>query len=194
MNAVFARFCSLFRLRKRVEERACGFTAVELLAVIAIVAILLAVAVPSFVNMRRNSELIAATNSVVAAINAGRSEAMKRGAYAYIVPADGSRWASGVTVFIDKNMDQTFTRGVDEVILTLPAFPAWLTVTGNGPAAGPAPYISYDSSGYAKKKNGAFGALTLSLTRNDVSPGQANAQTRLIIIADTGRLRSCRPD
>jgi len=171
-----------------------GFTAVELLTVIAIAAILLAVAVPSFVNMRRNSELAAAANTLVAALNAARSEAMKRGAYAYAVPAHGSQWSSGVTVFIDKDMNQTFTPGVDEVTLTLPAFPAWLTVTGNGTAAGNAPYIAYDGSGYAKKKDGGFDALTLSLARNDVGADQADAQTRRIVIARTGRLRACRPD
>ena len=172
-----------------------GFTAVELLAVIAIAAILLTIAVPGFLNMRRNSELVAATNSLVAAINAARGEAMKRGAWAYAIPAHGSDWSSGVTVFVDKNMDQTLTPGVDEVTFTLPAFPPWLTVTGTGTAAaGSAPYIAYDGSGYAKAKNGAFGALALSLARNDVSAAQADAQTRRIIIANTGRLRSCRPD
>ncbi|MDR0273910.1 MAG: GspH/FimT family pseudopilin [Burkholderiaceae bacterium] len=194
MRAVFARFFSLSRLPERVGQKARGFTAIELLATVAIAAILLTVAAPSFVNMRRNSELVSATNVLVAAINAARGEAMKRGAYAYAVPADGDHWFSGVTVFIDKNLDQAFTPGIDEVILTLPAFPAWLAVTGTGTAAGSAPYIAYDGSGYAKTKIGGFDALTLSLARNDVSASQAEAQTRRIIIANTGRLRTCRPD
>jgi len=171
-----------------------GFTAIELIVAMAIAAVLLTVAVPSFVNMRRNSELISSANALVAAINATRGAAMKHGAYAYAVPADGGNWSSGVTVFIDKNMDQSFTPGIDEIMLALPAFPACLTITGNGTAAGPAPYIAYDGSGYAKAKNGGFGALTLNLTRNDVSASQASAQTRRIVIANTGRLRSCRPD
>lgn len=173
---------------------ACGFTVIELMVALALAAILLVAATPSFVSMRRNSELIATANTLVAAINAGRSEAMKRGVYVYAAPTDGNNWNGGITVFVDKNMDQSFTPGVDDVVLALPAFPAYLSITGTGTAAGAGPYISYDGSGYAKTKSGGFGALTLSIARNDVGAAQAGAQTRRIIIASTGRLRSCRPD
>jgi type IV fimbrial biogenesis protein FimT len=178
----------------KASQRARGFTAVELMIVVALAAILLMVAAPGLVSIRRNSELAAAANALVAAINTGRSEAMKRGVTAYAVPTDGHDWSGGVTVFVDKNMDQSFTPGVDQVVFTLPAFPAYFSVTGTGTAAGPGAYISYDGSGYAKTKSGGFGALTLSIARNDVNAAQANAQTRRIIIASTGRLRSCRPD
>lgn len=59
-------------------KSASGFTLIELLITIALASILLAIAVPSFNNFVVNSRLVAQTNSIVAAINFTRSEAIKR--------------------------------------------------------------------------------------------------------------------
>jgi type IV fimbrial biogenesis protein FimT len=56
-----------------------GFTLIELLVGVAIVAILMAVAVPSFTASRLNSQLRASANGLVASANLARSEAIKRG-------------------------------------------------------------------------------------------------------------------
>lgn len=56
-----------------------GFTLIELLVTLAVLAILLAFAVPSFVNLIENSRVTTQTNSLLAAVNLARSEAVKQG-------------------------------------------------------------------------------------------------------------------
>jgi prepilin-type N-terminal cleavage/methylation domain-containing protein len=55
-----------------------GFTMVEVLVVITITAILLALAIPSFQTMIRNNRISSASNSLLAAVDLARSEAVRR--------------------------------------------------------------------------------------------------------------------
>ncbi len=61
------------------RKAAAGFTLVELIITMAIGAIILTQAVPSFLSTIKNSHLTAETNKLVADINLARSEAIKRG-------------------------------------------------------------------------------------------------------------------
>lgn len=170
-----------------------GFTLIELMVTIAIAAILMMVAAPSFVTFQRNAELTSLTNTLIASINAARGEAMKRGTFAMVSPKDGIHWSSGWIVYVDKDLSMDFDASEDEVVLEQPAASDYIEITGTGGAADSPPYILYNGSGYAKNKSGGFGALTLSIKRTDVPSGQSADQTRRIIIAATGRIRSCRP-
>ncbi len=169
-----------------------GFTLIELMVTLALAAILMAVAVPSITTFMRNAELTSFTNSLLAALNAARGEAMKRGRYCLVVPKDGSSWDSGWVVFVDMDRSQTNTSG-DFTVLSSDAKQSYITVTGNGSATGTTPYIMYDASGYSRLKNAGFGALTLEVKRNDVSGTEAVTQTRRIKISSTGRPRICTP-
>lgn len=174
-------------------SRSAGFTLIELMTTIAIAAVLMMIAAPSFVSFQRNSELTSLTNTLLAAINATRGAAMKEGTFAMAVPKDGSDWNSGWVVFVDKDLDQSFDAAKDEVILQQSAPSSYITISGSGTATGASPYILYNASGYSRQKNGGFGALTLSIVRNDVASAQAADQTRRIVVASSGRTRSCRP-
>jgi type IV fimbrial biogenesis protein FimT len=57
-----------------------GFTLIEMLVTISIMAILLAVAVPSFQNVALSSKLTSQANNFVASVQLARSEAIKRNA------------------------------------------------------------------------------------------------------------------
>lgn len=57
-----------------------GFTLLELLITIAVLGILLGIAVPSFQSSLTNSRLTTAANDLVGALQAARSEAIKRNA------------------------------------------------------------------------------------------------------------------
>lgn len=180
---------------KQHFARVRGFTLIELMVTIAIAAILMVVAVPSLVTYQRNSEMTSFANTMLASINAARGEAMKRGRYAMVVPADGLLWASGWVVFVDVDATRTYNSANDFLVTTKEAPPSFLAVSGNGPAGEAAPYIMFDPSGYAAKKSSSTTTpnLTLTITRNDVPTAEAAEQTRLLIIAKTGRARVCKP-
>jgi len=167
-----------------------GFTLIELLVTVALAAVLMMVAVPSFTSFTRNSQLTSFTNTLLAGINAARGEAMKRGMYAMVVPANGTSWDSGWIVFIDADRSQAYEAANDIRILTSDAKPTYLTITGNGTATGTTPYVMYDASGYSRTKTGGFGALTFEVKRNDLT---SSDQVRRLKIASSGRARICTP-
>ena len=178
--------------RRPLRQR--GFTLIELMITLAIAVVLLVVAVPSFVSFQRNSQLTSLTNSLVASIYAARGEAMKTGFNAFVVPTgNGSDWKTGWVVFVDRDRDGAFDAANDTIVQTQIATESYFTVSGNGTAGETPSYIMFDSSGYSKTKTAGFGALTLSIARNDVSGSAASEETRRIIIASTGRLRTCKP-
>ena len=169
-----------------------GFTLIELLVTLALVAIMMGVAAPSFMAFQRNAELSSLTNTLLAGMNAARGEAMKRGRNAFVSPVDNTKWSSGWVVYVDIDGSQSFNAS-DVTVLTSQALPAHIAISGTDNANASPPYILFDALGYSKKKNGGFGALTFTIARNDVSAGQALAETRRLIIASTGRVRSCKP-
>lgn len=178
---------------KNQRRHCAGFTLIELLVTVALMAMLMVVAVPSFTTFQRNSELSSFSNTMLAALNAARGEAMKRGRYAMVVPANGSSWSSGWVVFVDLDRSQSYSEADDFTLLTRDAPPSYLSITGNNTVSASPPYIMFDASGYSKTKSGGFGASTFEVKRNDVSGAAQYEQTRRIKIASTGRVRVCTP-
>ena len=161
-----------------------GFTLIELMVTLAMLAILLTLAVPSFVGFKRNSELTSVANSFVATLGAARGEAMKRSLNAIVLPLDGTNWANGWIAFVDTNFNGSYDVATDTVIMKrAEALPSYFSMTKNGSEA-----IKYNGSGYSP------GVLTtVQIARNDLSGTELLAQTRRIKMILTGRIRICTP-
>ncbi|ADE17005.1 putative type-4 fimbrial pilin related signal peptide protein (plasmid) [Nitrosococcus halophilus Nc 4] len=102
-------------------RRIHGFTLVELIITLAIAAILVTMAVPSFTNTIRNNRLVTDTNNLITAFNLARSEAIKRGVSSAICSGSesagcGGNWNSGWIVFVDSDEDCAYTAGTDTLL------------------------------------------------------------------------------
>jgi type IV fimbrial biogenesis protein FimT len=94
----------------RSTSRQSGFTLVELIISIAIVAVIAGLGIPSFVDMIRDNDMVSRANSVMAGVQLARSEAIKRSRPVSICPSTdgatctgGGNWAAGWIVFTDTN-------------------------------------------------------------------------------------------
>lgn len=179
-------------MKRLSQSKSIGFTLIELMVAIAIAAVLLMIAAPNFVAFQRNSELTSAANSFVAALGAARGEAMKRGRQAVVVPREDNNWATGWTVFVDTDNNQQFN-GSDILIVQGSALPSYFNATGQGTAQNSPAYIMFNPSGYTQTSDSTFQSATLKIERNDISGAEKTNQTRIVVIAKTGRVRACQP-
>ena len=176
--------------------RSHGFTLIELMVVIAIAAILLTLAGPSFVSAYRNARLNSYTNGMVAAINATRGEAMKRNMFALMQPKDGSDWNTGWIIFVDTDMNMQLDRSKDIVIVEhdSPDQDSFIQISSKTDVTGSSgTLVAFDGSGFAKGNNASVPNTTLTLKRTDVPVAEQDNVTRRIKIARSGRVRACRP-
>ncbi len=165
-----------------------GFTIIELMVTIAIAAILLTVAAPSYTTFIRNSQLSDAVGEFMAATNAARSNAIKQGINTFLVPTTGTDWSTGWYVFADGNWDGVYTANdpKDVLIMQSPAPNSIVTVTtpaGNSSTIASG-YLLFNGSGYPRQTGGGFGAGRMVMANS--------ARTTTVIINSTGRVRSCK--
>jgi type IV fimbrial biogenesis protein FimT len=92
----------------RLLQRPRGFTIVELLVALVILAIVLATGLPRYDNYIANQRARAAGQDLFIALNHARSEALKRNADVFIRAADGTDWAEGWIV--TTNASRTFAQ------------------------------------------------------------------------------------
>ena len=81
-----------------VRARQRGFTFAELLAVVAIVAILAGVAAPAMGGLVAGQRARAATSDVYTALVQARSEAIKRNAEVTLLPTTSGHWEAGWSI------------------------------------------------------------------------------------------------
>lgn len=114
-----------------------GFTLIELIFTVAMVAILLTVGVPSFQEMLRSNRAVAQANMFMSTLNVARSEAVKRGVRVSLCSSSnqtnctgGTNWASGWIVFVDTAATDTDDPVVGEVLRADSTLPGSPTFTG----------------------------------------------------------------
>lgn len=169
------------------RNRMDGVTLIELLVTLAVLAVMLGIALPSFASLIRDTRLTTAINSVHVALSYTRSESIKRGRRVTIcTSADqlactgGVGWHGGWMVFEDRNGNGL--RDAGETIMRVgAALPSGITITGNNPVRN---YVSYVPSGTTRTIGGALQMGTITAC--------SGGRVRQIVISATGRPRVVR--
>lgn len=175
-------------------DRARGFTLIELMVTIALMAIVLGLAAPSFITFQRNSDLTATANSFVAAVSAARAEAMKRQLDAYVVPCNTPAtctftddWANGWRVFVPAVVSATPNpNAATNIIVSQHDAPTNVVPTGLDQVDGR--YIGFSGSGFLKQLNGAFGVNSMLVVTHSITH-----EVRCLIVNPSGRVRVFNP-
>lgn len=173
-------------------KKANGFSLIELMVVIALVAILASLAAPSFQGMIASSNLTSTTNDLVATLARARSEAIRRGKRVTICMSTDHEscvttgdWTQGWIMFNDD--DHSDTDATVESVNDITAVTVALTNNIVVKAKGNQSYFSYGSDGQAKLMNGGNGAGTLRVCSGSAALSN-DTRARDIVINFAGRV------
>jgi len=124
-----------------VNDSNSGFTLIELMITLVVLAILLAVGVPSFNNLIENNRVTAQANSLLGAVNLARSEAVKRGVPVSVRSEDGG-FEEGWCVIVGGLVTCQNAEGAGALIRTFGGNPQ-VSIDGGGLNG-----ITFDNRGY----------------------------------------------
>lgn len=154
-----------------------GFTLVELLFTLAILAIALSIAAPSFSEMLRNQQASTATQELRNALDFARESAVHSG-QPISVAAINADWAAGWEVFVDPA--NRGARGSQQPPLAAHSALGSISIRTDSTSRR---YIHFTARGNAIQPNGAFHSGTLTLC------GEGRTSYR-IVFNKAGRIRT----
>ena len=161
-----------------------GFTLIELMITLAVAAILLGLAAPSFTDLIKNNRMVTQLNQLNSSISLARSEAVKRGVTVTVCNSANQTTCSGTwdksnngwIVFVDTNDDNDAADTGEEIVRVHAALSGNNKLSFNNTGK-----ISYKPSGIGNKA----GTFTLCDDRNP-----AINYAKALIVNSTGRLRT----
>jgi type IV fimbrial biogenesis protein FimT len=166
-------------------KRQSGFSITEMLVVMAIVAILLGLGIPSYRYITNSYRMSAEVNGLLGDLQYARSEAIKEGQTVTTCVSTngtactgGNQWAGGWIVFSDPNANGTVDAG-ETVLRVQNSFTGQVPDTFNASNAVTA--ITYNREGFATTPGGGF--VTTTITLNEQTNN--NAWTRCLLLAPT---------
>ncbi len=183
------------------KDKARGFTLLELMVTIFVVAIILGIGIPSFLQTIQTSRMASTTNDLITGMHLARSEAVKRRAPVTICSSNdpfavtpacnpGGNF-NGWVIFVDDadlggdgQPDGNISIDPGELILQAhDAMPQQITVSADSG------FASFSASGF--RRNGPAGpSVTMMLfcdDRGNVDQAGAGSAARMLMIPVTGR-------
>ena len=163
-------------------KRQTGFTLTELMVVLAIVAILLTIGVPSYRSVTNSYRMSAEVNGLLGDLQYARSEAIREGQTVTTCVSTnttactgGTGWAGGWIVFSDPNGNGTVDAG-ETVLRVQSPFTGRIPDTFN--ASNNVTAITYNREGFARTTPAGF--FTTITLQDSTANG---AWTRCLVIA-----------
>lgn len=137
-----------------VKLKTTGFTLIELLVTVSVLAILLAVAIPSMQTFVVRNRLAAVNNDLMTALNMARSEAIKRATTVSVCRTNDNgttcagTWSDGWMVFVNNDNDIPAVKddASETLLRVFPALPADYTLNATANITN---YVTYERSGAA---------------------------------------------
>ncbi|MGJ7611273.1 MULTISPECIES: GspH/FimT family pseudopilin [unclassified Variovorax] len=169
----------------RRAGRAGGFTLLELMVVVAIVAVLAGIGMPSFRTLLLNQRLAGAAQAFNAALSLARMEAIQRSRSVRVTALADRDWSGGWTVVA--GVSGSTGPDAPATLRRFEGLPDGVRVDaslGDGFAQG----VRYDSNGFSRRAtHAAFAAGCLTLKAD-------TGRRASIVVSASGRARVCNPD
>lgn len=136
-----------------------GFTLVELMTTLAVAAVILTLAVPSFSTIIKDNRQVTQANDLITTLVYARSEAINRGSRITVCKSNDAAtcaasggWEQGWIAFVDANSDANVNAG-EEILRVHSALSVSTTLKGDANLGN---YISYVSRGNTRLISGAI--------------------------------------
>lgn len=164
-----------------MQTRPAGFTLIELMVTLSVLAILLTIGIPSLQMFIQNSRLQSQSASLMGDLNYARAEAVRLGSpVAVCASADGATcsgaltWETGWVVFNDINNPPNNVVDAGELLRAAPALGG-----GNTMRSGRA-LVRFNAQGFSNGFNDTFRVCDIR------GPGSA----RSVVLSNQGRVRN----
>jgi type IV fimbrial biogenesis protein FimT len=163
-----------------------GITLLELVTVMTIVAILMAIAIPSYKYVTNGNRIAAEVNGLLGDMQYARAEAIKEGQTVTVcassngtscLAATTTTWNTGWIVFSDVNGDHA-VEAQDAVLRVQSGFTSTDTFTSNNTVG----YVTFNREGFATGTNGIATGVLITL---HAAPASA-ASTRCLSLTMVG--------
>lgn len=179
-------------VRTRPVRPAAGFTLIELIVAIAVLAIMIALAVPSFTSLINGNRLTAHSNELVASLQLAKMESLRRNLRVAVCESDdgatctgGGEWAQWITIAdSDRN-------GAYDQVLRVSVAEESIQVRAAEPISDNGNRIEFRADGMARDDDGALLDALVSVCIPTTQPAE---NERLVELAFGSRINSRRSD